>query len=178
MEKVFLIAVVVGICSLGDFFIDAFTPDITEINTGGESLTVENGAGFYVPKALKIKTMDGQTVKWKPKLTADGVSVLLVPGDHAFTLDFKMSDGEYKWSAKDLKISDEFEPGKYYRFDHTLDKETKMISYSIKESEPEVYESGFDPVYSKLIIALIGLGVAGVLLVIFLVFGREPEKKG
>jgi tetratricopeptide (TPR) repeat protein len=150
-SNVITISVLIGVAAVGLFFVDAFTPPVTEITTGGESLTRETGARFYVPDALKVKNLDGKSVKWSSKLTANAISVLLPPGFHTFALDFESSDGDTKWSAKDLQIGTDFEAGKYYRFNHTLDKETKKISYSIRESDPVVYKTGFDPEYGSLI---------------------------
>jgi hypothetical protein len=157
--QVVLISALVGVLAAGFFFIEAYTPDVTEINTGGESLTIESGARFYVTTALKVKTLDGQSIKWKPKFTANAISVLLPPGSHTFTLDFETSEGDTKWSAKDLKIDADFMSGKYYRFNYSLDTETKNITYSIRESDPVVYKSGFDPHYGTLIIAVIAFCV-------------------
>jgi hypothetical protein len=156
----------VGILAVGYFFIDSFTPDVTEINTA-ESLAIENGARFYVTSSLKVKSMDEQSVKWKPKFTANAILVLFPPSTHTFTLDFKTSGGNTNWSAKDLKIGADFKSGKYYRFDYTLDKETKKISYSIKEADPVIYKSGdFDPRYGSLIIGAIAFVIAVIFIII------------
>jgi hypothetical protein len=170
-SNVITISVLAGVLAVGYFFIDAFTPDVTEINAGGvKSLTIENGARFYVTNALKVKTLDGLSVKWRPNFTGNAISVLLPPGSHAFTLDFETSDGDTKWSAKDLKIDADFKSGEYYRFNYSLEKETKKISYSIKETEPVVYKSGkFDPKYGILIIT----AIAFVIAVIFTIIARK-----
>jgi hypothetical protein len=165
-SNVINISVLLGVLAVGYFFIDAFTPDVTEITQGG-NLTVENSARFYVTNALKVKTLDSLSVKWSPNLTANAISVLLPPGSHTFILDFSTKDGDTTWSAKDLKIDADFKSGKYYRFNSSLDKETKNISYSIKETDPVVYNSGkFDPKSVWLIIAAIPFVVAAIFAII------------
>jgi Tfp pilus assembly protein PilF len=160
------------ILAVGYFFIDAFTPDVTEINTA-ESLAIENVARFYVSDSLKVRDMDGRSVEWKPKFTANAILVLLSPGTHTFTLDFETSDGDIKWSAKDLKIATDFQTGKYYRFNYSLDKETRKISYAIKETDPVVYKSGkFDPGYGSLAIG----AIAFVILVILVIIARKKGR--
>jgi hypothetical protein len=134
---------------------------------GGASLTKEDGAQFYVLGSLiTVKSLDGNSVKWKRKLTANAFAVLLPPGGHTFILDFKQSKGDYNYSAKDLKISADFAPGKYYRFDYSLDEKTSMISYSIKEAEPVAFKTGFEPnfLFYLFVIVVIVLGVAGLIL--------------
>jgi tetratricopeptide (TPR) repeat protein len=167
-SNVIFISTLVGVLLVGYFFIDAFTPDITVINSLG-SVTIENGASLYVPKEFKVKTMDEYPVKWKHKFTADAISVLLSPGPHTFTLDFSSSDGDTDISAKDLKIGVDFNSGKYYRLNYSLDKKTNMISYSIGETNPVVYKSGFDPRYWSLIVAAIAFVVA----IIFIIIARK-----
>jgi tetratricopeptide (TPR) repeat protein len=169
-SNIIFLAAAVSVLAVAYFFIDAFTPNITEIDTVG-SLGIENSARFYVTGSLKVKSMDGLSVEWKPKFTADAILVLLPPGAHAFTLDFEASDGDTKWSAKDLKTEREFNSGKYYRFNYTLDKETNRISYSINETDPVVYKSeGFDPTrYGSLIAAAIAVAIA----VIFTIIARK-----
>jgi hypothetical protein len=124
-----LIGFLGGIFGFGYFLVDGFIPDVTVIRArNAESLSAETGARFYVASALEVKTMDDLSTKWRPKLTAGAVEVLLPPGVHAFVLDFQFSDGNTNWSAKDLKISADFKIGKYYRFDYSLDKTTSKIS--------------------------------------------------
>lgn len=146
--------------SIGWFFIDAFTPDVTEINGGRAALTQEEGAQFYVPRSLKVKSMDGHSVRWRPRLAAKAITVLLPAVPHTFTLDFYESSGNTNYSAKDLKISADFASGKYYRFNYSMDTKTSKISYSIKEAEPVVFKTDFDPPLLFLVLAIIALVVA------------------
>jgi hypothetical protein len=161
-----------GVLFLGGWgFIDAFTPNVTEINGGQTSLTKEDGAEFYVPKSLTVKSMDGNSVKWKRKLTANAFAVLLPPGGHTFILDFKESKGDYNYSAKDLKISADFAPGKYYRFDFSLDEKTSKISYSIKEAEPVAFKTGFQPNFFFYLFVIAGI----VLVIISIYIAKEKN---
>jgi hypothetical protein len=162
-EYAFGICVLLFLLLAGWFFIDAFIPDITEINEGGASLTKEDSARFYVSGGpLQVKSLDGQSVKWKRKFATKLIAVLLPPGGHTFTMDFRESKGGFDYSAKDLKISADFAPGKYYQFDYSLDEKTSNISYSIKEAEPVAFKTGFNPDRGFLVIVVIAF--AGLIL--------------
>jgi hypothetical protein len=159
----FLVCVVLVLFAGGWFFIDAFIPNVTEINGGETSLTKEDSAQFYVPSSLTVKSMDGRSVTWTRRLTAKAIAVLLPAGAHTFTLDYKESTGTINYSAKDLKISADFAPGKYYRFNHTLDMATSKISYSIQEGEPVMFKTGFDPPLLPLPVMVIAFVIAVII---------------
>jgi len=166
-SNIIFLSLLAVILAIGYFFIDSFTPSVTEIKDT-ESLTIQNSARLYVPKEFTVKTLNGQDKKWKPKFTANSILVLLSPNTYTLTMDFKTKKGENTLTAKGLSISANLSSGRFYRLNYTLDKDNR-ISYSIIETEPLTYKTGFDPSYGSLIVAAIALLIA----IIFITIARK-----
>jgi len=144
-----------GVICLVLFFVDAFTPDITEIKPD-TNVNIASSARLMVPTGFTIRSIDQQKVKWKVKWTATAFIVLLSPGSHTFSMDFSLSDGNYKWTSKGIEVETALQAGKFYQLKYYQDKAAKTISTSIEETEPIFYEpKTFEPRYMWLIAAAV-----------------------
>lgn len=80
--------------------------------THDETIPVEQQAYLYIDSNMKVKTFDGEKVKWYNNST-----IAIPPGNHVLVCDFNLNTGTARYWKYDITLTFEAKTGWTYRLD-------------------------------------------------------------